>query len=1128
MSDDGSPSGGASRGPSGGLSEGSDEGSGGLSDDGSEGGSEGEEEEEEVEEVEEEPLLKYRRVKAGVVRILTGGAFTPDGGERASSGGGGGGGGSGGSASSSPALSSSSTSSASSRLRPPDAATCVVLHETCMVLGTQSGAVYVLDHVGNEISRHGVHTARVNDVGIDATGTRIVSCGDDGKVVVYSAPGKGSAAANGSGGREGEQQLDPSRIGGGGAWSAKGDASSQVTSYGRPMLSAALDPAIVGKRERVLISGCVDGRLRVNNRGWFRSSDTILHEGEGPVHLVRWEGSLVAWANDYGIKLYDNVNHQRISYIERPRPRMESTRAFDVRACRCRMFWEVPEKILLVGWGDCWMVVQISTRTVTANPTPGASFVESQDIQAQVRCAEIIALHYTQDYVISGICAFGEDIALLAYVPPEELHEEESSDEDDYMITVNDAAAIQRANLVGGAGAGAASSMPALPSARMRPSRPELRIVDRQTGDQLSCDMLPVYGFARCGPNDYNLESDRAHSAVSRQRQLQHDRRHPNMEVDALPSMYIVSPKDVVVASPRTVDDHIKWALEHDQYDQALMIAEHAEPPLSRDRMQNLAERYLAHLVHDGEFEQAAALCPRLLQADKEMWSRWVLVFAEHSELLLIGPHVPTATGCRLPPSTYEMILAAFLDETMAGDATKGGDQRIALSFLDLIVQWLPDATVGSPSSFASSSSSGNSSASFPNSVLDPTSSGPSSAAATTKARNAPLFDLGTIIRKLEQILQDLAFVASHMSGASSTTASNTTTNNNNSINKGSGARSHVTKPLLHLALAQMYTTLGQYGKAIEEYLNSSLLMLGAEGGDRGGTKPGSKGSTTSSFAVGAEAVDANGDITQTANKTASAAANLKEKQHRLLSRRLRVFDLIRTHKLYNVIMAGGGGRIAGLLRLDGKRALELFVDAPQHMTTRSTGGGGSATGVGGGGGSGAAPGENGDGGGMMGGNTGMSLKRKSGNGGSHLSVQTIAQELRSHPKLQLRYLDGIWQHPRAKSGYNSNAYSDLHELQIELYARLQPQDLLAFLKSSEHYDLRRAYEVCQNCDPPMYQEMVYILSRLGNTKEALALIIEELEDVKQAIEFIKDSHDASLWADLVDRSLKSPRFIAG
>jgi len=130
---------------------------------------------------------------------------------------------------------------------------------------------------------------------------------------------------------------------------------------------------------------------------------------------------------------------------------------------------------------------------------------------------------------------------------------------------------------------------------------------------------------------------------------------------------------------------------------------------------------------------------------------------------------------------------------------------------------------------------------------------------------------------------------------------------------------------------------------------------------------------------------------------------------------------------------------------------------------------------------------------------------------------------------LQLRYLDGVWQHPRAKQTYNNSSFAELHKLQVQLYAKHQPKRLRAFLQSSEHYDLRRAYDVCQSTTPtPMHQEMVYILSRLGNTKEALALIIEELEDVPQAIEFIKNSHDASLWSDLVDRSLKSPRFIAG
>lgn len=522
--------------------------------------------------------------------------------------------------------------------------------------------------------------------------------------------------------------------------------------------------------------------------------------------------------------------------------------------------------------------------------------------------------------------------------------------------------------------------------------------------------------------------------------------------------------------------------------------------------MQNLAERYLAHLVQDGEFEQAAALCPRLLQLDKDMWSRWVLVFAEHSELLLIGPHVPTAKGCRLPPSTYEMILAAFLDETMVDGATMGGDEQVATSFLNLIVKWLPDDPPANSSGASTSLSLGSS-------VLDPTST--SGGAPEGSERETLLFDVKTIIRKLEQILQDLAAAVSHMS-------SKVTRNESGRSLSESKLAKNVTKPLLHLALAQMYTTLGQYGKAIEEYLDSSLLQLNVQTETQNeelGRKPGF------SFAVKADSPGMNSfgletGISLDGQAKLSSDVEMKQKQDRLLSRRLRVFSLIRNHSLYNVILAGEGERIAGLLRLDAKRALELFIDAPQHIKSRSTGGT-NAGGIGSGGG-GSNPVETmknvADGNGKL----------KGKKSGAILSVQSIANKLQMHPTLQLVYLDGIWQHPKARSEYNSSAYSELHKLQVELYARLQPKDLLEFLKSSEHYDLRRAYEVCQNCEPPMYQEMVYILSRLGNTKEALALIIEELEDVKQAIDFIKDSHDASLWADLVERSLKSPRFIAG
>lgn len=51
----------------------------------------------------------------------------------------------------------------------------------------------------------------------------------------------------------------------------------------------------------------------------------VLHDGEGPIHAVKWRTSLIAWANDAGVKIYDMANNQRISFIERPRgsPRPE-------------------------------------------------------------------------------------------------------------------------------------------------------------------------------------------------------------------------------------------------------------------------------------------------------------------------------------------------------------------------------------------------------------------------------------------------------------------------------------------------------------------------------------------------------------------------------------------------------------------------------------------------------------------------------------------------------------------------------------------------------------------------------------------------------------------------------------
>jgi hypothetical protein len=56
--------------------------------------------------------------------------------------------------------------------------------------------------------------------------------------------------------------------------------------------------------------------------------------------------------------------------------------------------------------------------------------------------------------------------------------------------------------------------------------------------------------------------------------------------------------------------------------------------------------------------------------------------------------------------------------------------------------------------------------------------------------------------------------------------------------------------------------------------------------------------------------------------------------------------------------------------------------------------------------------------------------------------------------------------------------------------------------------------------------ELVHVLSKTGQLKRALGLIIGELGDVKKAIEFVKVNPD--LWDDLLEYGMDKPAFIRG
>ena len=196
-----------------------------------------------------------------------------------------------------------------------DAATCLTAHVKFLALGTEGGAVHVLDLGGNEIRRFSPHSAAVTDICVDVTGEFVGSCSTDGTVVVSSLFG--------------------------------GEASTHW--YHRPVRAIALDSEYAARR--VFATGGLEGQLIINSRGWFGSKDNVVHAGEGPVQAIAMSGPMLAWANDQGVKVYDAQHAKRVSYIERT-PGAPPPAFF-----RCHLRWESRIE-LIIGWaliGSDWL-----------------------------------------------------------------------------------------------------------------------------------------------------------------------------------------------------------------------------------------------------------------------------------------------------------------------------------------------------------------------------------------------------------------------------------------------------------------------------------------------------------------------------------------------------------------------------------------------------------------------------------------------------------------------------------------------------------------------------------------------------------------------------------------------------
>lgn len=182
------------------------------------------------------------------------------------------------------------------------------------------------------------------------------------------------------------------------------------------------------------------------------------------------------------------------------------------------------------------------------------------------------------------------------------------------------------------------------------------------------------------------------------------------------------------------------------------------------------------------------------------------------------------------------------------------------------------------------------------------------------------------------------------------------------------------------------------------------------------------------------------------------------------------VFDLITKHDMYNVIH----DKILDLMTLDCDKTISILLDKPKPSKELPM----------------------------------LMMKPR-------IPVEVVEKQLVNHELYLFKYLDAY-----SKIEPNGKYHGKL----VKLYAKYAREKLLPFLKCSDSYPIQEALDVCQSNN--FYPEMVFLLGRIGNTREALQIIIEKLNDINQAISFCQEQNDKELWIDLIKQTVDKPDYV--
>lgn len=454
-----------------------------------------------------------------------------------------------------------------------DAISSFCVNSRILVVGTHLGRIYILDHQGNKVHRDIVlsNNSSVTQVSADLKGEFIASCTEN-RVYIH---GLLSAECN------------------------------LVLNFDRPVRAVAIDPYFSTKgSDRRIITG--DDKVNIHSKNFFsKYVKTVLHQGDGIIRSIKWNGNLVAWSTDINVRIYDLSFKSLIAVIKRDH---------DIRLrpeiYRCCLTWKGPTT-LLIGWADSIKICEVrDKRNTLAQSSPSSADLPDKFVE--------VTNMFNSNFCISGIAPLAPDQLILLVVEKDEL--ERSGSTPQMMI-------IQ-----------------------------PLKSFDYI---ELSSDLLSPKGFQAYQCCDYHLE--------------------PLIEDELY---FIVCPKDIIIAKPRSDDDHVTWLLDRQRYTEALEAIKNSQK-VTKFSYSEVGMKYIIILVDrsegtkEDELKEAAALSVSVCGKNRDLWNQVFKLFDSTENLSYLTEHLPIDPSFALDNSHYEAVLKSHI--------TKDSEK-----FLKLINTWPP------------------------------------------------------------------------------------------------------------------------------------------------------------------------------------------------------------------------------------------------------------------------------------------------------------------------------------------------------------------------------------------------------------------------------------------------------